>query len=88
MSRATFFIRECPTCGRRLQIRVEYLGRLVRCKHCEARFERHDPSAPVAPEDSAVSLLDARTNCWRPKISSAIGRVDGWRRWNGVLFAV
>ena len=58
MSRATFFIRECPTCGRRLQIRVEYLGRLVRCKHCEARFEAHDPTAPMVPEERAISLLD------------------------------
>ena len=58
MSRATFFIRECPTCGRRLQIRVEYLGRLVRCKHCEARFEADDPTAPMVPEERAISLLD------------------------------
>ena len=56
MSRATFFLRECPTCGRRLQIRVEYLGRMVRCKHCEALFEADDPSH--APFDSGESLLD------------------------------
>ncbi len=58
MSRATFFIRECPTCGRRLQIRVEYLGRMVRCKHCEAHFVAHDPSTSVAPEDPPISLLE------------------------------
>lgn len=56
MSRATFFLRECPTCGRRLQIRVEYLGRTVRCKHCEAMFEADDPTRSSSPSDS--SLLD------------------------------
>ncbi len=57
MSRATFFLRECPTCGRRLQIRVEYLGRTVRCKHCEALFEADDPShskLSAAPESSLL----------------------------------
>ncbi len=55
MSRATFFLRECPTCGRRLQIRVEYLGRTVRCKHCDALFEAADPSCrPPAPDSSLL----------------------------------
>ena len=58
MSRATFFIRECPTCGRRLQIRVEYLGRTVRCKHCEAQFEASDPSTSSAPAEQGASLLE------------------------------
>jgi hypothetical protein len=58
MSRATFFIRECPTCGRRLQIRVEYLGRMVRCKHCEAQFVAQDPSSATEPLDPRLSLLE------------------------------
>ncbi len=58
MSRATFFLRECPTCGRRLQIRVEYLGRTVRCKHCEALFEASDASHSAPTTDSGVSLLE------------------------------
>ena len=58
MSRATFFIRECPTCGRRLQIRVEYLGRQVRCKHCDAQFEASLQSAPGSQVDSGISLLE------------------------------
>ena len=58
MSRATFFLRECPTCGRRLQIRVEYLGRMVRCKHCEAMFEADDPLHRKTRSDSGDSLLD------------------------------
>ncbi len=58
MSRATFFIRECPTCGRRLQIRVEYLGKQVRCKHCEAQFEASLAPAPGKHSDSGTSLLE------------------------------
>ena len=58
MSRATFFLRECPTCGRRLQIRIEYLGRTVRCKHCAALFEVHDPCAPTASMDPEITLLE------------------------------
>lgn len=56
MSRATFFIRECPTCGRRLQIRVEYLGRAVRCKHCAAEFTAHDPT--IVRTEPGQSLLE------------------------------
>ena len=29
MSKATYFVQECPTCGRDLEIRVEYLGKRV-----------------------------------------------------------
>jgi hypothetical protein len=38
MSNPTYFLQECPTCGRRLQIRVEYLGRKVVCQHCQGHF--------------------------------------------------
>ncbi len=58
MSGTMFFLRECPTCGRRLQIRVEYLGRLVRCNHCEGRFEATDPSMSTSNSDSGTNLLD------------------------------
>lgn len=58
MSRATFFLRECPTCGRRLQIRVEYLGRTVRCKHCAAMFEADDPSTSGPLGAPSASLLE------------------------------
>jgi hypothetical protein len=29
MSSSTYFVQECPICGRQLQIRVEYLGKRV-----------------------------------------------------------
>ncbi len=58
MSRATFFIQECPTCGRRLQVRVKYLGKLVECQHCRGRFEAYDPNGNHIPaHDSSEAVL-------------------------------
>jgi hypothetical protein len=42
MSNPTYFVQECPTCGRRLQIRVEYLGRRVVCQHCQGHLVAAD----------------------------------------------
>ena len=58
MSRSTYFVQECPTCGRSLQVRVEYLGRQVVCQHCHGRFEACDPaSAAYPPEKSGIHTL-------------------------------
>jgi transposase-like protein len=55
---ATYFVQECPTCGRNLQVRVEYMGKRVVCQHCKARFEACDPtSAAYPPMESSLSLL-------------------------------
>ena len=54
----TFFIQECPTCGRNLQIRLELLGRSISCPQCEARIEASD-STSKSPHDSAELLLRA-----------------------------
>jgi PHP family Zn ribbon phosphoesterase len=32
----TYFISACPTCGRKLEIRVELLEKMVACKQCGA----------------------------------------------------
>ncbi len=54
----TYFDQECPTCGRSLKIRVEYMGRRVTCQHCHANFEACDPkSAAYPPSDSGLALL-------------------------------
>ena len=59
MSRSTYFVQECPTCGRNLQVRIQYLGRQVVCQHCSARFEAYDPgSAAYPPPASSISLLE------------------------------
>jgi RNase P subunit RPR2 len=44
MSISTYFIQGCPTCGRRLQIRVEYLGKKVVCQHCQGQLVAADPA--------------------------------------------
>ena len=60
MSRNTYFVQECPTCGRKLEIRVQYLGKQVVCQHCNARFEAYDPSSAgyPPPQSSSISLLE------------------------------
>jgi DNA-directed RNA polymerase subunit RPC12/RpoP len=59
MPRNTYFVQECPTCGRNLQVRVEYLGKQVVCQHCSARFEACEPgSAAYPPSNSSLSLLE------------------------------
>ena len=40
MAGVTYFVQECPTCGRRLQVRVIYLGKRVACRHCGAQVRR------------------------------------------------
>ncbi len=58
MTSATFFVQECPTCGRQLQVRVEYLGKIVACRHCKASFDACDPSSqPEPPAESGLALL-------------------------------
>jgi hypothetical protein len=44
MARSTYYIQECPTCGRALRIRVEYLGRNLACPHCRGHLEAADSS--------------------------------------------
>jgi hypothetical protein len=59
MAGAIYYVQECPTCGRNLQIRVEYLGKRVACQHCSAKFEASDPSSKrYAQGDSGLSLLE------------------------------
>ena len=58
MSKHVFFVRECPTCGRHLHIRVEYLGKKVVCQHCHGKLEARDPAAADGPiVDPAQSIL-------------------------------
>jgi hypothetical protein len=59
MSSTIYYVQECPTCGRNLQVRVKYLGRNVVCQHCSAEFEACDPSsAAYPPSESSLSLLN------------------------------
>ncbi len=51
---ATYFAQECPSCGRHLRIRVEYLGKHVACQHCDKHFEAR---MEARPSDSGEYLL-------------------------------
>ncbi len=58
MSSSTYFVQSCPTCGRRVQIRVEYLGRAVVCEHCHGRFDASDSSSiRIDPAEEGNVLL-------------------------------
>ena len=58
MAGITYFVQECPTCGRRVQVRVNYLGKRVACRHCGAPFAACDPQSPdYPPADSSIALL-------------------------------
>lgn len=58
ISRKTYFQQACATCGRTLQVRVEYLGREVACQHCGAQFEACDPATALyPPSKSAMGVL-------------------------------
>ncbi len=47
-----YFVQECPTCGRSLQVRVSYLGKQVVCQHCHGRFAAYDAAAGAPPPPS------------------------------------
>jgi hypothetical protein len=56
MPSGAYFIRSCPTCGRSLEVRVEYLGKRVSCKHCSAQFDTSDP--PYYSDGASESSLN------------------------------
>jgi len=56
-SRATFFIQQCPTCGRKVRVCVEYLGLEIQCRHCHAVFTACDPDSAPLHSDSNLTLM-------------------------------
>lgn len=59
MSNPTYFIQSCPTCGRKLQIKVEYLGKRLVCQHCQGKLVAvaSQASECAALSDSGFDLL-------------------------------
>lgn len=51
----TYFAQECPSCGRHLQVRLEYLGKWVACQHCQRQFEA---MIAARQSDSSEELLN------------------------------
>jgi hypothetical protein len=62
MSHGTYFVQECPTCGRRLHVRVEYLGRKVVCQHCRGQFFACDPASDRYPQGNSADALLRRVD--------------------------
>lgn len=63
---ATYFLQEFPTCGRRIQVRVNHLGKRVACSHCSAQFTSCDPQSPEYPALNSGLKLLARVDQRRP----------------------
>ena len=62
MPSATYFAQECPTCGRQLRIRVEYLGKRVACQHCQGTFVAAEASTLRGEAVDQGSALMRRAN--------------------------
>jgi hypothetical protein len=80
MPGATYFVQECPTCGRRLQIRIEYLGKRVVCQHCQGTFAAADNSAARDESGDHGSVLLQRANELLESVAlrqSAVGQSSG-----------
>ncbi len=70
MSHVTYFIQQCPACGRTVHVRVEYLGRSVGCQHCGRKFVAYDPEGMGPPADSGLDLLERADALLRQAASS------------------
>lgn len=54
------FFQECPTCGRHVRMKAEYLGRRMSCLHCEGEFIATDRESRFdAVESRASGLLQS-----------------------------
>jgi len=62
MSSPVYFSQECSTCGRKLLIRVEYLGKLLACQHCRGKFYACDPANARIDETGHSSELLRRAD--------------------------
>ena len=67
MTQTTFFVKECPTCGRNLQVRIEYLGRDMMCNHCGGDFVA-DEGLQKPKADSGDTII--------ARIDELLGKAD------------
>ncbi|MCA9177719.1 MAG: hypothetical protein KDB14_24805 [Planctomycetales bacterium] len=52
------FVQQCPTCGRRLHILLDYMGRRLSCEHCGGTFTAGvDAPSPGDAIHRATQLL-------------------------------
>ena len=58
MTHNTYFVQQCPTCGRALHIKVKYLGRELTCQHCRGKLEARDPEDVAnLPANESLELI-------------------------------
>ena len=64
---ATYYIQICPTCGRRLEVKIEYIGLEVSCYHCRARFHAENLCENYLPDSLVAShnanIMDTVSFC-------------------------
>lgn len=73
MPRSVYFVQECPTCGRNLQVRVEYLGKRVVCQHCGSQFDAIQSSAQEGLGGSSSAMMQRAEELLRSAEASGIG---------------
>ncbi|MBC7851956.1 MAG: hypothetical protein IAF94_00825 [Pirellulaceae bacterium] len=56
------FFQKCPTCGRHVGIKAEYLGRRMSCLHCQGEFTAHDAESRFDAAPSRASGLKRAVN--------------------------
>lgn len=69
MASRTYFLGECPTCSRKLEIRVELLGKRVACQHCGAIHLASEVSERSA-SDQRIDQLLARAKAYVASVES------------------
>ena len=70
---ATYFVQECPTCGRHVRIKAEYLGRRMSCLHCEGEFTAADRESrfdAVESRDSGLPVLESMLRIAQPVMAT------------------
>ena len=53
---SSHFVKTCPTCGRLVQIQVQYMGREVSCGHCNGPFVAYMEEDEAAERASLANL--------------------------------
>ena len=59
------YFQECPTCGRHVRIKAEYLGRRMSCLHCEGEFTATD-------RESRFDAVESRDSGLRPPLEAML----------------
>lgn len=68
------FFQECPTCGRHVRIKAEYLGRRMSCLHCEGEFTAADREsrfdAAESRDNSPLPMFETMLRIAQPVMAS------------------